>query len=423
LFYELAHGASTYFQAHQPGIYYYASDVEDAMVNREKMRFAFIGSCEGMTNTDEGTFSHAFRKGAITETVTIGYSGMGSCPGWSVSLEWQDTMFYAMDSGYTIREAFDYANGQYPTIADCVVFVGDSDMHIVEIDPDDPEIDIIPPNVLITSPQTNDYVAGTVKVTGKAHDLDGMVKHVYVKIDEDDWVLAEGTDEWEFVLDTSVLSNGLHQIQAISVDDDGFQSGINRIAINVSNSPLTISTTIPSQGLVNQPVQCFAYASGGIPPYRFLWDFGDGTGSNDEDPAHSYNQPGTYQITVTITDQGNITDTKSSSITIRPNDTTPPSIQLIHPYGGCFVNNQMLFSMDPILIFGPVNITIDAVDDTGPVVAINWYLNDEKILFPTQKSMRWRWDERYFGRFDIDIVAFDAAGNQGDYELIGYKFF
>ena len=44
LFYELAHGASTYFQADSPGVFYYASDVEQDMAQREKNIFSFIGS-------------------------------------------------------------------------------------------------------------------------------------------------------------------------------------------------------------------------------------------------------------------------------------------------------------------------------------------------------------------------------------------
>jgi len=129
-FYELAHGDSYFFQADTTGSYYYASNpvgnnVKSDMTSRLPMTFAFIGSCEGMTNTGPGTFSYEFRKGLMVGTVVVGYSGMATCPGWQFAWQWQDYMFSLIDAGNTIKYSFDTASAQYPTIAPCVVFVGD----------------------------------------------------------------------------------------------------------------------------------------------------------------------------------------------------------------------------------------------------------------------------------------------------------
>jgi len=129
-YYALAHGGSSAFLADSEGSYYYASNAAEDMQNRPPTIFAFLGHCEGMTNIEPGTFSYEFRKGNMADTVTVGYSGMSSCPGWSDSLEWQDYMFQKMDEGYTIRDAFDLASAQYPLIANCVVFVGDPDLTV-----------------------------------------------------------------------------------------------------------------------------------------------------------------------------------------------------------------------------------------------------------------------------------------------------
>jgi len=136
-FYELAHGTSYHFQADTTGSWYYASTLQQDMANRQHMRFAFIGSCEGMDSTGLGTFSYEFRKGKMTDTVTVGYDGMETCPGWPVALQWQDYMFQKMDSGFTIKASFDMASAQYPTIASCVVFVGDINLK-VDFPPDTP---------------------------------------------------------------------------------------------------------------------------------------------------------------------------------------------------------------------------------------------------------------------------------------------
>lgn len=126
-FYELAHGTSTYFKADSNNCYY-SSTLQQDMVDRQPMKFAFIGSCEGMGNTGLGTFSYEFRKDQMTNTVTVGYISMTSCPGWPNALSWQNYMFEKMDEGNTIKSSFDAASAQYPTIASCVVFVGDENL-------------------------------------------------------------------------------------------------------------------------------------------------------------------------------------------------------------------------------------------------------------------------------------------------------
>ena len=125
-FYELAHGDEYYFQAENTGSNYYATTLKQDMTNRQPMKFAFLGSCHGMTSTDSGTFSYELRKGQTTNTVTVGFDHMENCPGWEYGYYWQDSMFENMSKGYTVKESFDMATAQYPTIEPAVVFLGDT---------------------------------------------------------------------------------------------------------------------------------------------------------------------------------------------------------------------------------------------------------------------------------------------------------
>jgi PKD repeat protein len=40
---------------------------------------------------------------------------------------------------------------------------------------------------------------------------------------------------------------------------------------------------------------------GGMPPYTYAWDFGDGTTSTDQNPTHTYANPGEFAVTLTVT--------------------------------------------------------------------------------------------------------------------------
>jgi len=234
LFYEIAHGGSNSFKATQSE-YYYASDVTTALQDRNPMRFAFIGSCGGMDNTGPGTWSYEFRKGDNLETVAIGYTGMGSCPGWSVSLQWQDYMFYVMDQDKTIKNAFDLACAEYPTIAPCVVFTGDTNLEIRE--EEEQREKIILPKVMITYPSTGDIVNDTIPITGNSHHLEGKVKMVMLKIGDRDWVEADGTSEWSYECDTTTIPDGEILIQAVSIDTRGVQSAVRYARAIVKNKP------------------------------------------------------------------------------------------------------------------------------------------------------------------------------------------
>ena len=88
------------------------------------MKLAFLCCCEAMNQTGPGTLSYEFSKGSILNTVIIGYVGMGSCPNWFHSLDWQNFIFERVDKGHTFKKSFDLACAEYPSLSDYVKFVG-----------------------------------------------------------------------------------------------------------------------------------------------------------------------------------------------------------------------------------------------------------------------------------------------------------
>ena len=142
MFYEIAHsgGKSTQFKSGCSNgtgpEYTYATEIEAWIADYPKMPFTFLASCFAMCNTSDGTLSYEFRKGSTKDTVTVGYCNMSGeqcflC--WQYSIEWQDTMFNYMNQSYTVKNAFDQANADYPVCAtaNCMRFEGDETFKVV----------------------------------------------------------------------------------------------------------------------------------------------------------------------------------------------------------------------------------------------------------------------------------------------------
>jgi PKD repeat protein len=97
--------------------------------------------------------------------------------------------------------------------------------------------------------------------------------------------------------------------------------------ITVKNATLTAVIILnPPSGFAPLTVNASAIASGGNPPYRtYVWNFGDGTPTQIGNPvSHTYPNPGTFVVTLTVTDSKGGTVINTTTITILP-PPPPPS--------------------------------------------------------------------------------------------------
>jgi PKD repeat protein len=98
-------------------------------------------------------------------------------------------------------------------------------------------------------------------------------------------------------------------------------SAMSLININLQQSTLTINLyagTTYARSMDN--IGFSVDIQGGIGPFSYQWDFGDGAKSVDAAPWHKYKAAGTYNVSVTVTDdKGNkAVDSRANYITIIP---------------------------------------------------------------------------------------------------------
>jgi PKD repeat protein len=164
----------------------------------------------------------------------------------------------------------------------------------------------------------NDYQVYAYKVD---NDL-GKVRFIVVKVTGK--FLREG-DILQFTMravgkvgDTSLLELTLEALN----DPNG-----KPIAHRVMNGTFTIKaqqaafTFRPTEPRVNETVQFIDQSVGNI--VRWLWDFGDGTGSSEQNPTHKYSTAGTYTVKLLVEDSAGATDIGLEEIIVRPPNRPP----------------------------------------------------------------------------------------------------
>ncbi len=121
-------------------------------------------------------------------------------------------------------------------------------------------------------------------------------------------------------------------------------------AIVLIPEPLEADASGPYEAFVGEDIQFSGMAYGGEEPYSFLWDFGDGTNSTEQNPIHNYSFIGEFIVNLTVTDNQGVfaEDNTTASILAVPEE---PELDIVNISGG----------------FGGISATIKNIGDAAAV--------------------------------------------------------
>jgi hypothetical protein len=80
-----------------------------------------------------------------------------------------------------------------------------------------------------------------------------------------------------------------------------------------------------SSGVSEQTPERVAFhltVTGGVPPYTYLWSFGDRARSTESDPVHDYGVSGNYHVSLRVRDASATSTVASVEVTVWPRLTT-----------------------------------------------------------------------------------------------------
>jgi PKD repeat protein len=141
------------------------------------------------------------------------------------------------------------------------------------------------------------------------------------------WDLGDGTLVQEQSPNHTYRSAGRFVARLQATDSAQALANATPITIDVAEPPPWLTAAgegMPRHGEAPLIVQFRNWAAGGLPPYTFAWDFGDGSAHAwTSNPVHVYTAPGDYFASVTVFDSQNPPGADSSDML--PLNVAPPA--------------------------------------------------------------------------------------------------
>lgn len=209
----------------------------------------------------------------------------------------------------------------------------------------------------------------------------------------------------------------------IRVTDNDSNMTTDSFIVNVTVRQLMVNAGGPYSANLGEVIQFEGFATGGIGNYKWNWDFKDENSSKMKNPLHTYTYPGSYQVTLQVTDERNITVSDATIVIIKEPDTTPPIIIIESPINAFYISNQPLFQFITPLVFGSIDINVSVVDNESLIESIELFINDQLVEKISGNSSHYSWDDITFGRHTITVKANNEAGLISIKNKILWKFF
>jgi PKD repeat protein len=206
-------------------------------------------------------------------------------------------------------------------------------------------------------------VGGLISMAGTATDP-GLIDQAGLTYH---WDFGDGTQGSGPIVGHSYASAGGYMVKLTVTDKDGAQgTDTATVQVQVVNQPPSALISGPASGLVGETLNFDGSGShdddGSIVSY--IWDFGDGSIGSGANVSHSYNVAGGYQVTLTVTDDGGLSDSATHTVQIQePVTNQPPSAVISGPASG-LVGETLDFDGS------------GSYDDDGSIVSYTWDFGD-----------------------------------------------
>ena len=175
-----------------------------------------------------------------------------------------------------------------------------------------------PPTASLSAPASA-TVNQSVELDASGSTDDGEIAEYRWDVDGDGTIDGNTTDS---TYDHAYATAGDHTPTVTVVDADG-ETATATATVSVSESA-ELSAAIDASATEVAPNDSVTFDAGASTPaddiVDYRWEFGDGTNGTGATVDHSYDEPGTYTVTLTVTGTANGTATTSTDVTVAEDD-------------------------------------------------------------------------------------------------------
>jgi PKD repeat protein len=145
----------------------------------------------------------------------------------------------------------------------------------------------------------NPIAGETVGFSGIAKDGGGDYTYV--------WDFGDGHAADQAQADHAFAAAGEYSVKLTAYDREAKQSSVSTETLTVqpptSDFVAQIVNVSPIAAVTDQSITFSAMARNGSGNYRYLWNFSDGKSALGMNPQHTYTTPGSYKVTLTVSDK------------------------------------------------------------------------------------------------------------------------
>lgn len=172
----------------------------------------------------------------------------------------------------------------------------------------------------------------------------------------------------------------------------------NKVCEDTIQNPIYVEPPLPTINFSVSPSEgCGAltvnFTNNTVNATRYIWNFGDGFSSTDENPTHTYTIPGYYRVSLLASGPGGDTISYKDSL-----------VQLYEP-------PIAYFNAIPVVLFLP-NTTVFTINESYDGLTFNWYVYDYPAgnLIATSTDSMPSFELPGLGKYSIMLVVEDDQG-------------
>jgi outer membrane protein assembly factor BamB len=190
--------------------------------------------------------------------------------------------------------------------------------------------------------------------------------------------------------------------------------------VAIGRGPIIVDAYGPYSGYYQQPIQFTGTVYGGIPPYIYHWDFGDGQSSNVQSPTHNYSSVGNFTATFAVTDSEGNSSSDTAMVTI---SYKAPSVSITKPVKGLYIKDIRILPLRKCIIIGPITIEADAHQEPLGIARVEFSIDGKLKATDTEAPYSWTWSVLSFSKHTITVTTYDTSGKNAQASITVWKFF